>query len=148
MAKNPLHQGQYYPKFPEKYLGDKTKIVYRSSWERKCMVHFDLSPNILAWNSEDVIIPYISPKDGRVHRYFVDFLIVTLDENKQKQVTLIEVKPLAQTIKPIAKQGKSKKRFLHEAITYEVNTAKWKAAQAYCDKRGWQFRIMTEKDIF
>ena len=27
------------------------------------------------------------------------------------------------------------------------NTAKWEAAKKYCDKRGWQFNVWTEKTI-
>jgi hypothetical protein len=144
-----FRQGPYKVKNRDKYIGDVDKVVYRSSWEMKCMKQFDMSSNILAWNSEEIIIPYTSPKDSKYHRYFMDFLIVTRDDSKPngKRITLIEVKPKAQTFPPKA-SGKKKSRYLQEAMTYEVNIAKWKYAKAYCDKRGWYFLIMTEDHIF
>jgi hypothetical protein len=141
-------QGFYKLKNPQKYLGDPNEIFFRSGWELKCMKHFDLSSKILAWNSEDVVIMYLSPKDGKYHRYFMDFLIVTKDNSKPngKRVTLIEVKPKAQTLPP-KKQGKKKSRYLQEAVTWEVNQAKWEYARMYCEKKGWDFLIMTEDHI-
>jgi len=147
MAK--FRQGRYKLKNPKKYLGDPDNIVYRSSWELKCMKKFDTMSSILAWNSEEIVIPYLSPKDGKYHRYFIDFMIITQDDSKPngKKVTLIEVKPKAQT-RPPKKQGKKKSRYLHEAVTYEVNIAKWQYAKMYCEKKGWDFLIMTEDHIF
>lgn len=144
-----FRQGIFKPKNPDKYIGDVSRIEYRSSWELKCMKHFDISSSILGWNSEEVIIPYISPKDTKYHRYFMDFLIVTRDptDNKKYKTTLIEVKPKAQTLPPKSR-GKKKSRYLQEAIAYEVNQAKWKYARAYCKKKGYDFLIMTEEHIF
>lgn len=107
------------------------------------MVKFDLSSEVIAWASEEVIVKYLSPVDNRVHRYFIDFLVV----NKDKKVTLIEVKPYAQTLLPEAKKGKSKARYVSEISTYMVNQAKWAAAEAYCAQKGWTFKVVTEKDI-
>jgi len=141
------YQGKFKPKNTKKYIGDVNNIEYRSSWELKCMNHFDTASYVYGWNSEGVIIPYISPKDTKYHRYFIDFLIVTKDKNGEKVVTLIEVKPDKERYPP-KKQGKKKSRYLKEAITYEVNQAKWAAARKYCEKKGWNFMIMTEKHIF
>ena len=69
------YSGKFRPRFPKKYKGDASKIVYRSSWEARCMNYFDLNENILWWASEEVIVPYKSPIDGRYHRYFPDFVI-------------------------------------------------------------------------
>ena len=141
------YQGKFKPKNTKKYIGDVNNIEYRSSWELKCMNHFDTASYVYGWNSEGVIIPYISPKDTKYHRYFIDFLIVTKDKNGEKVVTLIEVKPDKERYPP-KKQGKKKSRYLKEAITYEVNQAKWAAARKYCEKKGWNFMIMTEEHIF
>lgn len=148
-AKGKYYQGVYKLVNRDKYLGDPDKITFRSSWELKCMNHFDKTKSVIKWNSEGVIIPYISPKDGKYHRYFMDFLIVTKDEANPsgKKIILIEVKPKAQTIPPKAK-GKRKSRFLSEALTFEVNSAKWKATREYCKGKGWEFIIMTEDHIF
>jgi hypothetical protein len=141
------YQGKFKPKNTKKYIGDVNNIEYRSSWELKCMNHFDTASYVYGWNSEGVIIPYISPKDTKYHRYFIDFLIVTKDKNGEKVVTLIEVKPEAQTVPPKSK-GKKKSRFLQEAMTFDINIKKWEAARKYCEKKGWNFMIMTEKHIF
>ena len=69
------YKGKYSPSYPRKYKGDPTNIVYRSLWERKFMVYCDLNENILEWGSEEIVMPYRSPVDGRVHRYFPDFYI-------------------------------------------------------------------------
>lgn len=111
------------------------------------MCKLDESSTILGWNSEDVVIPYISPVDGRAHRYFVDFLVVAKAPNGDKVITLIEVKPFAQTQLPKASAKKTKERYMNEVATYAVNQAKWAAAEAYCAKRGWKFTVLTENDI-
>lgn len=141
-ANSRFMQGQFIPSNPKKYLGDPTKIEFRSSWELKCMKNFDLSQDIVAWNSEDVKIKYIHPKDGLYHTYFMDFLIV----DKNKKVHLIEVKPYKETVPP-KPQGKKKARYLKECLTYEINQAKWAYARKYCQARGWNFVILTEKSI-
>ena len=139
------YKGKYRPKFPSKYLGDPTNIVYRSSWERQCMVYFDNNPNILEWGSEEIVIPYRSPLDRRVNRYFVDFIIKAKTSNGI-QTTLIEVKPFKQTQEPKIPKRKTK-RFLNEVTTYLVNEAKWKAAQEFCKDRKWKFQIITENEL-
>lgn len=139
-------QGYYKPKNPSKYIGDAEKIVYRSSWERILCYKFDRNPDIIGWLME-YKIPYIKPTTGKTHRYYVDFLTVSINkQNNEKVVTLIEVKPEAQT-RPPKKQGKRKSRYLKECLDYEVNLAKWKYAQAYCKEKGWNFVILTERTI-
>ena len=61
------YRGRYIPSKPRKYKGDPDKIIYRSLWERKFMVYCDRNDAILEWGSEEIIIPYISPLDGRRH---------------------------------------------------------------------------------
>lgn len=135
-------QGRFIPMNPHKYMGDSTNIVYRSSWELKFLKKLDSSSNVLGYVSEEVVIPYLSPVDLKMHRYFVDILVVS----KSKVVTLIEIKPWAQTQPP--KTGSRKKStVINETMTYAVNCAKWEAAEAYCKKKGWIFKIVTEKDL-
>jgi hypothetical protein len=139
------YKGKYKPKNYSKYEGDPTKIIYRSLLERKFMVHCDNNPNILMWSSEEVIIPYISPKDNKYHRYFMDFKVKYADKNGKIGVMLIEVKPSSKIQKP--KPAKKSKRYIEEVFEWGVNEAKWKAASEYCKDRGWQFKIMTEKEL-
>jgi hypothetical protein len=145
MAK--YNQGFFKPKNPQKYKGNPTNIVYRSSWELRLMSHFDLHPNVIWWASEEKPIPYISPLDGRTHRYFPDFIICVYDKNKKQKIIMIEVKPFKQTQEPV-KQNKINKRYIKEVYDWGVNKAKWNAAEIYCKDRGWDFQIMTEKEIF
>lgn len=140
-------QGRYICTNPHKYIGDCNKISYRSSWELKVCQKLDHADYVLGWACEPFHIIYISPKDGLPHRYFPDFIVVSYDKiNNKKVTTLIEVKPSKEQFPP-SKKGKKKSRYLQECITYEVNQAKWKAAREFCAKKGWNFVVMTEKEI-
>ena len=139
-------KGYFKPQHPEKYKGDPTNIIYRSSWEKRCMVYFDRNPNVLQWESEEFFIPYKSKIDGRVHRYFPDFLIKVKNVDGIVETILIEVKPFYQT-QPPEKKSKVTKRFINEVKTYGINISKWEAAEEYCKDRGWKFMILTEKEL-
>ena len=144
------YRGKYYPSFPRKYKGDPTSVTYRSLWERKFMLYCDDNPSILKWSSEEIVIPYRSPIDKKVHRYFPDFWIQVLNNKGIKEGILIEVKPKAQTQPPKGgppKDARKRRRYISEVKTWGVNEAKWKAATAYCGRRNWTFKILTEKDL-
>jgi len=111
------------------------------------MSKLDEHPDVISWGSEEVVIPYRSPIDGRVHRYFVDFIVTTINKQGIKETTLIEVKPASQTRPPVLTEGKKNKRYIQEVMTWGVNEAKWKAATEYCKDRGWKFQIFTEKEL-
>ena len=122
------YKGKYYPSFPRKYKGDPTNIIYRSLWERKFMVYCDKNQNILEWASEEIAIPYRSPIDNRVHRYFPDFYMKVKEMNGRIKRYVIEVKPAKQT-KPPAKPKRQTKGYIREAYEYAKNQAKWKMAR-------------------
>ena len=140
------YKGKYYPSFPRKYKGDPTNIVYRSLWERKFMVYCDKNQNILEWASEEIAIPYRSPIDNRVHRYFPDFYMKVKETNGKIKNYVIEVKPAKQT-KPPAKPKRQTKGYIREAYEYARNQAKWKMAKEYCADRQWEFKVVTEKEL-
>jgi hypothetical protein len=140
-------QGKFNPKNPNKYKGDLKDIVFRSSWERTVMVMCDNNPHILEWSSESIVIPYISPVDGKAHRYFMDFWMKVKQHDGSSKVFLIEVKPKSQTKPPKRTKNKKEDVFLTEVRTYSVNQAKWKAAREYCKSRGWEFKVWTEDQI-
>ena len=146
MTRN-FHQGKFRPKYPEKYMGDPTNIVYRSSWELKAMNAFDLNPGILYWSSEECIVPYYWELDGKMHRYFPDFIIIANSKNGPGKA-MIEIKPYKETIPPVMKKGKRKKTMVEEVKTWSKNQAKWAAAAEYCSKRDMDFIKMTEYDLF
>lgn len=134
------HQGKYKLRNPEKYVGDRSNIIYRSSWELKFLIWCDSNPSILKFSSEETVIPYVSPIDNRPHRYFVDFKIQTRDNTY-----LVEIKPYAQTKPP---DGKRKgRRYLQEASTYMVNQTKWEYAKRYAEARNWKFIVLTEHEL-
>tara|TARA_Y100000593_G_scaffold81895_1_gene153468 strand:- start:141 stop:584 length:444 start_codon:yes stop_codon:yes gene_type:complete len=140
------YKGRYTPKNPSKYVGNTNNIVYRSLWERKFMVYCDQSDAILEWGSEEVVIPYRSPWDGRVHRYFPDFYIKTKRHDGTVRRLIIEVKPKKQTVAPKEPQRRTK-RWLNEMKTWGVNSAKWKYATEWCENNGMEFKILTEDDL-
>jgi len=140
------YKGKYYPSFPRKYKGDPTNIIYRSLWERKFMVYCDKNQNILEWASEEIAIPYRSPIDNRVHRYFPDFYMKVKETNGKIKNYVIEVKPAKQT-KPPAKPKRQTKGYIREAYEYAKNQAKWKMAKEFCADRQWEFKVVTEKEL-
>ena len=139
-------KGRYIPRNIRKYRGDYKNIIYRSSWELKFMKYCDLNDSILEWGSEEVVIPYRSPLDNRIHRYFVDFYIKVEDMSGQIKKYLIEVKPKKQTTPP-PKPKRQTKRYISEVTEYAKNQAKWKAATEFCEDRQWSFMIITEDEL-
>lgn len=141
------YKGKFVPKNPHKYKGNVNSIIWRSTWERGCFRWADNNPDVVQWSSEETVIPYISPVDNKMHRYFVDLTITF----KNGQTLLIEVKPKYQTEPPkINKKPKGKKgemRLLQEAQTFAVNDAKWKAADVYAKKNNMKFVIFTENEL-
>ena len=140
------YKGKYYPSFPRKYKGDPTNIIYRSLWERKFMVYCDKNQNILEWASEEIAIPYRSPIDNRVHRYFPDFYMKVKETNGKIKNYVIEVKPAKQTIPP-KKPKRQTKGYIREAYEYARTQAKWKMAKEFCADRQWEFKVVTEKEL-
>jgi|TARA_B100001250_G_scaffold93320_1_gene77777 hypothetical protein len=140
------YKGKYKPKHPRKYKGDPTNIIYRSLWERKFMMYCDSSNNILEWCSEEIALPYRSPIDNRVHRYFPDFYIKVRESTGIIKKYIIEVKPKKQTLEPIPQKRKTKS-YIYEVYEYAKNQAKWEAAREFCKDRKWEFKIITENEL-
>ena len=140
------YKGKYKPLRPYKYKGDPTKIIYRSLWERKFMQYCDDNMNILEWGSEEMYVWYKSPIDNRAHRYFPDFYIKVKENTGKIKKYIIEVKPKKQTKAP-PKPKKQTKSYLREAFEFAKNKAKWKAANEWCLDRGFEFKILTEKEL-
>ena len=139
-------KSKYKPSYPKKYKGDPNNIICRSSWERKFCRWCDLNENIISWGSEEFFIPYVSPLDHRVNRYFPDFIIKVKETDGKIKTYVIEVKPKKQTAPPI-KKSRVTKSYIYETKTYAVNQAKWKAAKEWCDDRLIEFKIITEDEL-
>ena len=146
MSHSKYYSGKFKPKNPQKYMGDPSNIVYRSSWEAKVFSWLDGNENIVGWASEEFCIPYKSPKDGQWHRYFPDVLVKSRTPDGKLKTLLLEIKPEKQT-RPPEPRKRVTKQYINEVVTYGVNEAKWKAAIEYCADRGWEFRIVTENHL-
>tara|TARA_R100001594_G_scaffold64482_1_gene98759 strand:+ start:200 stop:637 length:438 start_codon:yes stop_codon:yes gene_type:complete len=136
-------QGIFVPKNKDKFIG--SKAVYRSGLELKFFRFCDSNPNVLKWGSENVVIPYRSPIDHKMHRYFVDNYI-EIKEGDKKIKYLVEIKPSKQTKPPTVKY-KKKRHLIYEQRCYAINQAKWSAAKEYSKKIGGVFIILTEKEL-
>lgn len=150
---NMAYKGRFTPDNPEKYKGNPTNIIYRSLWELKFFRFIDKHPDVIWWQSEELSIPYRSPIDGKVHRYFPDVILQKRIGDDKYVTVMIEIKPEKQTMPPDIKKknatpsGRISRRYLNEVKTYGINEAKWEAAKKYCSERGWYFEIMTEKKL-
>jgi len=125
--RNTAVKGKYIPKDKSKL--DKKSVIYRSMWERRFMIYCDRSENILKWDSESIHIPYVSPKDNRSHNYYPDFYVKYKDVEGKTIEKIIEIKPKWQT-------------------SWSVNRAKWRAARLYCIEQGYEFQVLTERELF
>ena len=142
-TKSKYRQGTFSPVNPEKYQGS-LPIIFRSSWERRFMTWCDTNPSILLWASESLVIPYVSPIDGKAHRYYPDFLIKLRTRSGSIETRLIEIKPRAEQLPP---RTRDPKRLITETSTYLVNQAKWTAAKKFCTGHGISFIVLNEKDL-
>lgn len=139
------YKGIYTPKNPAKYKGDPNNIIWRSTWEARVMKWLDLSESVIWWSSEELPIRYFNPIDNKIHRYFPDFIVKMKKKDKTIKTYVLEVKPEYQTKQPVKKRQTQK--FINESVTYIINQSKWKAATEFCKDHGWEFMILTEKDL-
>ena len=144
MARN-YHQGLFKPKNPKKYMGNANNIVYRSSWEKKMLIYLDSHPDVISYASEEFFIPYLSPIDNKLHKYYPDMLVKRRNKQGIVETLVVEIKPKHQTQPPTTK--KSKRIMLEESVTFAINQAKWKAAENFCADRKWKFVVLTEENL-
>tara|TARA_R100000152_G_C6759675_1_gene183637 strand:- start:154 stop:591 length:438 start_codon:yes stop_codon:yes gene_type:complete len=142
----PFRQGVFRPRNRQKHKG-KQLPVYRSGWELKFFRWCDLNENVVAWSSEQVVVPYMNPITNKVSRYFVDGL-VSIKESNGIKTYLIEIKPSKQTRPPTVRKGQRKTTTIYEQKMWVQNQAKWEAAEKWCKKKGnVEFKILTEKEL-
>ena len=148
------YKGKFSPKNPQKYRGDYTNIVYRSTWECRVMTWLDGNESIIEWSSEEIVIPYKSPVDNRVHRYFPDFYVEVIDKKDPMKFEklVIEIKPNKETQTPIAPQRQKSSLKMWESYeyqlkTYQKNLYKWTKAKYWCEKNQLKFVILAENHL-
>jgi len=143
-------QGIFTPKHPERYCGPNiNNIKYRSGWEHSVLSFLDQTgrTSILHWSSESISIPYVHPLLRRVKMYVPDFFVIYVDRNSKKHAEIWEIKPSKENPFVSKLGGQSKVAYKLKLIN-AINYAKFTAAIQYCAKRGWFFRIITEKELF
>jgi len=141
-----FHQGHFLPQNPDKYVGNPRNIVYRSSWELEFMRWCDRNSSVTKWASEEFSIPYVSPVDGRVHRYYPDGFVELVTKTGNTKKYIVEVKPKRQCSPP-KKRERITKSYITEAKMYAVNEAKWAAAKEFALDNGVEFKIITEDEL-
>lgn len=146
------NQGYYRPINPEKYIGDVTKIIYRSSWELQFCKYCDLNSNVLYWSSEPFSIEYENPIDNTLHNYYVDFYIKVKTKNEEIKEYLVEIKPYSKTQRPILENKdkvhyKTLRKYTKELEEYIINQAKFKAGLEFAKRKNLNYIVLTDKDL-
>jgi hypothetical protein len=140
-------------KNPEKYKGSRP-LTMRSGWEIQYCQYLDRRTAVVEWSSESIVIMYISPLDGKPHRYFTDFWCKYLDREGNYSELLIEIKPAQEM--SLAENPTRPKRMTKGAIdriqAAVKNGAKWKYARHWCEQerkkgRKISFVIITENEF-
>ena len=141
------NQGKFRPRNPQKYGGDVSNIVYRSSYELKFMQYCDLTESVNSWKSEEFWIPYRSPLDGKTHRYFPDFFLKYKDKDGKMRNLVVEVKPAKDLKEPQTNPTRRTKSWAYSVKMWAINQAKFEAAKEWCADHNYEFRIFTEKEL-
>ena len=139
-------KGRFKPRHPEKYQGDPANIWFRSSWERDVMHSFDTNDSVISWMSEERCVWYYDPVTKKKRRYFPDFICKVMRDGVE-YTEMIEVKPHRQVTGPNPNPKRKTKGWVNEVKTYATNMAKWKAAEEYCEDRGWNWKILSEDNV-
>jgi len=148
---NKYKQGFYKLQNSSKYLGDPTKIVFRSSWEYAFCTYLDMNDSILKWSCEQPIITYQDLRN-KTHRYYPDFyyqMCVNGDPHQYKQV-IVEIKPESELYppkRPLNETAKALENYEYAVRTHVKNKLKWNAAIDYAKNHNAEFIIITEKHL-
>jgi hypothetical protein len=130
----------YTPESPQKYTGTYP-IIARSSWEVSFMQYCDRHPDVLDWASEPVQIPYRDPVTGSQKIYIPDFLVSFLSKSGERRTKLIEIKPMHEAMESFARNSK-------DVVIRARNEAKWGAATQWAGRRGIDFLVLTEAELY
>lgn len=146
-----VQQGYFTPLHPEKYKGDPTKVIFRSSWELRFLKYCDENPRVIEYASEPVGIAYYNPVTKRPATYWIDCYMATLGDDGQVTRWLIEIKPnryLSPPKPPTRLTEKQTLGYARHAKAYIINNAKFEAAREYAALHGMRFGIITENFLF
>lgn len=139
-----FRQGVFEPRNKEKFAGKQGYAIYRSGLELNYFRILDDNPAVIQWGSEEVVVPYFF--NGKWHNYFIDLFVVLKNGNRIARF-FIELKPYSQTVEPEYKPRRKKENYLYECLEWQKNQAKWAAAKSFATKKGYEFHVLTEKDL-
>jgi hypothetical protein len=158
-------QGNYIPRYKDKVikLNNFGGIYYRSSIEKKIMTWLDNKEEIIKWGAENIAIPYqlTHIENGDIylksHIYYPDLYYEMKTPNGIRRV-LVEIKPKKEYDDVLLLQNgsfemgnnlnlKKLKNLEYRFLTAKKNNEKWKAAIKWCDKKGYEFIIITEEHL-
>ena len=155
---NKYHQGLFVPTNKDKVikLNSQGGLYYRSGLEQKMMVYLDNNAKIINWGAEHLSIPYTKTEwvsesqeyRKTEHTYYPDFYYELKREDGTISKVVAEVKPYSETIEPVLKQNptsKQMKNFEYSLKMYNKNLSKWSYMIDYCQRKGFEFIIITEK---
>ena len=141
------YSGRFKPSNPIKYKGNPMKIIYRSTWELKLMKYCDNTKAIIEWGSEEISIPYYSPIDGKMHRYFPDFYMKVRQKDRTIKKYIKEVNPKKDLKAPSTNPKRRTRQWFASCKTFIINKAKFRYAEEYCTNNGLEFKILTEDHL-
>jgi hypothetical protein len=159
-------QGNYIPKNKDKVLklNNQGGIFYRSSWEKKIMTWLDHKKEIVKWGAECMRVPYqvTTVVEGdlklKSHSYFPDFYYELRKDNGEIKHVVVEVKPQKEYEDALLFESgefkvqenlnlKKLKNLEYRFKTAQKNSEKWKTMIKWCDKKGYEFIIITEQHL-
>lgn len=159
------HGGNYIPKYKDKVLKLNTQggVYYRSSWEKKIMTWLDHNKSVTKWGAECMRIPYqMTHYEGgdvkiKEHSYFPDFYYEMRDGQGVLKQVVVEVKPykeykMVQDLNEgklqVPEKGLKKlKNFEYDLKMAHKNKNKWETMIKWCNKKGYEFIIITEHHL-
>jgi hypothetical protein len=161
---NKYHQGNFIPENKEKVLklNSQGGIYYRSSYELRFMKFLDRNKSVKVWGSECITIPYQLThyeKNGdisiKTHNYYPDFYYEIYQKDGAIKKVIAEVKPHSEYSDVILLEEKKfkvpdnpslkkLKNIEYRLKTSQKNSEKWKTMIKFCDKKGWDFIVITE----
>jgi hypothetical protein len=120
------------------------------------MIYLDNNDKIINWGAEHLKIPYtktewISEKQDyktSEHTYYPDFYYELKKDDGTISKVVAEVKPYSETIEPVLASkptAKQLKNFEYALKMYNKNLSKWTYMIDYCQRKGFEFIIITEK---
>ena len=153
-------QGLYLPRNTNKVikLNSQGGLYYRSGLEQKMMIYLDTNERIIHWGAEHIRVPYTKTEwvsetqeyKTTEHGYYPDFYYELQKSDGSVSRVVAEVKPSSETMEPKLNEkptAKQLKNFEYSLKMYNKNLSKWRAMIEYCERKGFEFIIITEQHL-